>query len=99
MAKISLEVPAPHLQRSGSHSLTARKQGQCFVLQDERHRQPGNLLGPVYAHVHVHTKNTQNTKILMYDTARKIVSGNIGRFGKCSFNKNHQIIPRKSFPI
>ena len=41
-------VPAPQvLQRSGSHSLTAKKQGQCLVLHEERHLQPGNLLVPV----------------------------------------------------
>ena len=39
--------PAPQvLQRSGSHSLTAMKHGQCLVLQEDLQRQPGNLLGP-----------------------------------------------------
>ena len=40
-------LSSPHLQMSGSHSLTARKQGQCYVLQDEQQRQPRNPLGPV----------------------------------------------------
>jgi hypothetical protein len=34
---------APHARhRSGSHSRIARKQGQCFVLQWARQRQPAN---------------------------------------------------------
>jgi len=38
---------APHVvQRSGSHSLTARKHGHCFVLHDALHRHPGNLFWP-----------------------------------------------------
>ena len=45
---VHVHVPAPQvLQRSESHSLTARKQGQCLVLHEERHLQPGNLLVPI----------------------------------------------------
>ena len=46
---IGMETPIPAPQyphRSGSHSRTARKHGQCLVLQQPallRQRQPGNL--------------------------------------------------------
>ena len=48
IARFGMELlPAPQrLHRSGSHSRTARKQGQCLVLQEPvRQRQPGNLAG------------------------------------------------------
>ena len=42
-----LHSPAPHrLHTSGSHSLTAKKHGQCLVLQDPLlHLQPGKRFG------------------------------------------------------
>eukprot|EP00800_Vazella_pourtalesii_P022949 TRINITY_DN9113_c0_g1_i2.p1 TRINITY_DN9113_c0_g1~~TRINITY_DN9113_c0_g1_i2.p1 ORF type:complete len:108 (+),score=9.53 TRINITY_DN9113_c0_g1_i2:194-517(+) len=41
---VSKGAPAPQfLHKSGSHSLSAMKQGHCLVRQNDLQRQPGNL--------------------------------------------------------
>ena len=46
-SKLVINLPAPHVwQRSGSHSLTAKKHGHCLVLHCALQRQPGKRFWP-----------------------------------------------------